>query len=174
MRMFTKGLIAALVISTTSLAAHAADTTITINGKVTAAACTINNNGAYTVTMPDVTAATLNPANSFGTWKAFDVALSNCPAGTSTVTATFDGTADSRDAAKYANTTGTGYATNVAVQVQNRSGTVADKGKNSTMTVNVDGSKNATFDLQARPYSTPGSATVGDINTVVLMNFTYN
>ncbi|BCG10330.1 fimbrial protein [Buttiauxella agrestis] len=174
MNKFAKGLIAALVVGSCSLAAHAADTTITINGKVIAAACTINNSGAYTVTMPDVTAATLNPANSFGDWKTFDVTLSNCPLGTSSVTATFDGTADVSDAAKYANTTGTGYATNVSVQVQNRSGTVADKGKNSTMTVNVDGSKNATFDLQARPYSTPGNGSVGDINTVVLMNFTYN
>lgn len=172
MNKFAKGLIAALVVGSCSLAVHAApDVTITINGKVTAAACTINNSGTYTVTMPDVTAATLNSANTFGDWKPFDVTLSNCPAGTSTVKATFDGTADGT---KYANTTGTGYATNVAVQLQNRSGTVADKGKNSTMTVNVDASKNATFDLQARPYSTPGSATVGNISTVVLMNFTYN
>ncbi|MGL5387634.1 MAG: fimbrial protein [Serratia sp. (in: enterobacteria)] len=174
MNKFAKGLIAALVVGFCSMAAHAADTTITINGKVTAAACTVDNSGAYTVTMPDVTAATLNLAASYGTWKTFDVTLSNCPAGTTSVKATFDGTADGADANKYANTTGTGYATNVAVQVQNRSGTIADKGKSSTMTVNVDASKNATFDLQARPYSTPGSATVGNISTVVLMNFTYN
>lgn len=174
MNMFTQGLIATLVVGSCSLAAQAADTTITINGKVTAAACTINNSGTYTVTMPDVTAATLNPANSFGTWKTFNVTLSNCPAGTSSVTAKFDGTADGANAAHYANTTGASYATNVAVQVQNRSGTVADKGKNSTMTVNVDASKNVTFDLQARPFSTPGGATVGDITTVVLMDFTYN
>ncbi|WP_223498247.1 MULTISPECIES: fimbrial protein [unclassified Serratia (in: enterobacteria)] len=157
-----------------SMMASAAPVTVTITGKVIAAACTVDNSGAYTVTMPDVTAATLNPANSYGTWKTFDVTLSNCPAGTTSVKATFDGTADGADANKYANTTGTGYATNVAVQVQNRSGTVADKGKNSTMTVNVDASRNATFDLQARPYSTPGGGTVGNITTVVLMNFTYN
>ncbi|MEX2944477.1 fimbrial protein [Serratia fonticola] len=174
MTQFAKGLIAMLVVGVCSLAAQAADTTITINGKVTAAACTVNNGGAYTVTMEDATAAVLNSANSFGTWKTFDVTLSSCPAGTSSVTATFDGTADGSDASKYANTVGAGYATNVAVQVQNRSGTVADKGKNSTMTVNVDASRNATFDLQARPYSTAGGATVGDINTAVLMNFTYN
>lgn len=148
--------------------------TINITGKVTSAACTVNNSGTYSVIMPDVVASTLTPANSFGTWKTFDVTLSNCPAGTSTVKATFDGTADGNDGNKYANNTGTGYATNVAVQVQNRSGTIADKGKNSTMSVAVDGSRNATFDLQSRPYSTPGNATVGNISTVVLMNFTYN
>lgn len=174
MTPFAKVLLAALVAGACSMAAQAADTTITINGKVTAAACTINNSGSYLVNMDDVTAATLNSTNSFGAWKPFEVTLSSCPAGTSTVTAAFDGSADGADANKYANTTGTGYATNVAVQVQNRSGTVADKGKNSTMMVNVDASRNATFDLQARPYSTTGGATVGDINTVVLMNFTYN
>lgn len=157
-----------------SSAAIADPVTLNITGRVTAAACTIGNSGTYSVIMPDVTAATLNSANSFGTWKTFDVTLSSCPAGTTTVQATFDGTADGSDANKYANTTGTGYASNVAVQVQNRSGTVADKGKNSTMSVAVDASRNATFNLQARPYSTPGSATVGNISTVVLMNFTYN
>lgn len=157
-----------------AMMASAAPVTVTITGKVVAAACTVDNSGAYSVVMPDVTAAVLNPANSSGAWKTFDVTLSNCPAGTSTVTAAFDGTADGLDANKYANATGTGYATNVAVQVQNRSGTIADKGKNSTMTVSIDASKNATFDLQARPYSTPGGGTVGNITTVVLMNFTYN
>lgn len=155
--------------------AFADPVSITITGRVTAAACTTGNSATYSVVMPDVTAATLNPAASFATaWKTFDVVLSNCPAGTSTVTATFDGTPDAADANKYANATGAGYATNVSVQVQNRSGAIGDKGKNSTMTVNVDASKNATFDLQARPFSTAGSATVGNISTVVLMNFTYN
>lgn len=158
-----------------SLDTIAAPVTVNITGKVVAAACTVNNSGSYNVVMPDVTAATLNPVASYGAlWKTFDVTLSNCPAGTSSITATFDGTADTADAMKYANTTGAGYATNVSVQVQNRSGTVADMGKNSTMTVNVDTSRNATFDLQARPYSTPGGATVGNISTVVLMNFNYN
>lgn len=174
MNQFTKRLLTVVVAGSFAMAAQAADTTITITGKVTAAACTIDNSGSYNVVMPDVTAATLNPANSSGTWKTFDVTLSNCPAGTSSVTAKFSGTADGNDANKYANTTGTGYAINVAVQVQNRSSPVADKGNNSTMMVNVDASRKAIFDLQARPFSTPGNATVGDIKTVAMMDFTYN
>ncbi|CAI1032001.1 putative fimbrial protein SthD [Serratia fonticola] len=174
LRSVKKGLYTLAIMGTLCSSAFADPVNINITGRVTAAACTIDNSSTYNVVMPDVTAATLNPANSYGTWKTFDVTLSNCPAGTTSVKATFDGTADGADANKYANTTGTGYATNVAVQVQNRSGTVADKGKNSTMTVNVDASRNATFDLQARPYSTPGGGTVGNITTVVMMNFTYN
>ncbi|WP_140920327.1 fimbrial protein [Limnobaculum xujianqingii] len=157
---YKKGLITLAVIGgLISSNAFADPVTINITGKVTAAACTIDNSGTYNVVMPDVTAATLSSANTYGDWKTFDVTLSNCPAGTTSVTAKFSGT---------------GYATNVSVQVQNRSGTAADKGNNSTMTVNVDGSRKATFDLQARPYSTSGGATVGNIKTVALMDFTYN
>lgn len=174
MKSFFVEFIVFIIVVLYSQLIQAADTTITINGKVTAAACTINNGGTYTITMPDVTAATLNTPSSYGAWESFNITLSNCPAGTSTVTATFDGTPDSQDALKYANSLGTGYAKNVSVQVQNRSGTSSDKGKNSTMTVDVDESKNATFDLQARPYSSSGNATVGNITTLVLMNFSYN
>lgn len=170
-----KGLMALVVMGALiSTSVFADPVTINITGKVTAAACTVDNSGIYNVSMPDVTAAVLNSAASYGDWKTFDVTLSNCPAGTTSVRATFDGAADGADAGKYANTTGTGYANNVSVQLQNRSGTIADKGKNSTMTVNVDASKKAIFDLQARPYSSTGGGTVGNISTVVLMSFTYN
>ncbi|MFQ0830815.1 fimbrial protein [Serratia fonticola] len=175
LRNYKKGFMALAVAGALlSSAAFADPVTVNITGRVTAAACTVDNSGVYNVIMPDVTAAVLNPANSNGTWKTFDVTLSNCPAGTTSVKATFTGTADGNDGNKYASTTGAGFATNVSVQLQNRSGTVADKGNNSTMSVTVDASKNATFDLQARPFSTPGGATPGNISTVVLMNFTYN
>lgn len=153
---------------------YSADVKITISGKVTAAACTINNSGTYSILMNDVTAATMNPLGSYGEWANFDVTLSNCPVGTSRVVATFKGVQDSIDTKKYANATGAGYATNVSVQVQNRSGTIEDKGNDSTMSAPVGTSKNVTFDLRARPYSSTGGGTVGNISTVVMMNFDYN
>ncbi len=175
LRIYKKGFMALVVAGALlSSAAFADQVTVNITGRVTAAACTVDNSGVYNVIMPDVTAAVLNPANSSGTWKTFDVTLSNCPAGTTSVTAKFTGTADTNDSNKYASTTGTGYATNVSVQLQNRTGTVADKGNNSTMNVAVDASKKATYALQARPFSTLGGATPGNISTVVLMDFTYN
>lgn len=151
----------------------AADVTINISGKVIASPCKIDNNGVYNIDLgQNISAATLNPANSYSTWKNFNVTLSNCPAGTTKVTASFSGTADSNNNAMYANTTGTGYAQNVAVQLQN-STTGTNTGNGSTMTVNVTNSA-ATFPLQARAYSTPGSATTGNISAAVLMNMTYN
>lgn len=174
MNIFNKGFIAALVASSFCISTQAADTSITINGKVTAAACTVDSSGTYSITMPDATAATLSTTNSYGDWAPLDVTVSSCPVGTTSVTAKFSGTADSADANKYANTTGAGYSTNVSVQLQNRSGTIADKGKDSTMTAVIDGSRKATFDLRARPFSTSGNTTVGNIKTVVMMDFTYN
>lgn len=174
MKSLSKQLITLAIMSSSSFIAHAADTTINLTGKVIAGACTISNSGSYNITLVDVNAATLNPANSYGAWKTIDVTLTNCPAGTTSVTATFGGTADTADGTKYANLLGLGFASNVSVQLQNRSGTVADRGVGSTMTAYVDGSHNALFDLQARPYSKNGNATAGSINSVVLMNFTYN
>lgn len=171
MNVFTKRLLASLVICTVSAPVLAADTTIIINGKVVAAACTVDNSGSYTITMPDVTAATLSTAGTAGADKDFSVTLSACPTGTTNVVAKFSGTAADSD--KYANTTGTGYATNVVVQLRDQA-TDTNKGNGSTMSVPVDSSRNATFALKARPYSPTGGATVGDINTVVLMDFTYN
>lgn len=178
MRHFKKSLMGVFVsmIITAPMASQAAETTtINIQGKVIAAACTVDNSGVYAVTMPDVTAAELVTAGSApdSGKKDFDVTLSECPQGTTSVTATFVGTAAVGASTKYANTTGAGYAQNVAVQLQNRTGAVSDKGDSSTMKVDVDGSRNVTFDLSARPYSL-GNTTVGNISTVVLMNLEYN
>ncbi len=159
-----------ILISTGTMAA---DVTINVTGKVVASPCTVDNSGVYNIDLgQNISAATLNPANSYSAWKNFNVTLSNCPAGTTKVTAAFSGTADSNNSAMYANTTGTGYAQNVAVQLQN--GTAGtNTGNGATMTVNV-ASNAATFPLQARAYSTPGGATPGNISAAVLMNMTYN
>ncbi|HGM6627006.1 TPA: fimbrial protein [Serratia marcescens] len=159
-----------MLLSTSTMAA---DVTINVTGKVVASPCTVDNNGNYNIDLgQNISAATLNPANSYSAWKNFNVTLSNCPAGTTKVTATFAGTADSNNTAMYANTTGTGFAQNVAVQLQN--GTAGtNTGNGATMTVNVASSA-AAFPLQARAYSTPGGATTGNIAAAVLMNMTYN
>lgn len=159
-----------MLLSTSTMAA---DVTINVTGKVVASPCTVDNSGVYNIDLgQNISAATLNPANSYSSWKNFNVTLSNCPAGTTKVTATFAGTADSNNTAMYANTTGTGFAQNVAVQLQN-STAGTNTGNGATMTVNV-ASSSAIFPLQARAYSTPGGTTPGNIAAAVLMNMTYN
>lgn len=153
--------------------AYAADVTINVTGKVVASPCTVDNNGVYNIDLgQSISSTTLSPANSYSAWKNFNVTLSACPVGTTKVTAAFSGNADSYNNTMYANATGTGYAQNVAVQLQNSS-SGTNTGNGSTMTVSVVNSA-ATFPLQARAYSTPGGATAGIINAVVLMNMTYN
>ena len=75
-------------------APRAADVTITVNGKVVAKPCTIATPKA-TVDLGDLyTFNMLSPGSASG-WHDVTLDLSNCPVGTSRVTATFSGTADS-------------------------------------------------------------------------------
>jgi type 1 fimbria pilin len=68
--------------------------TITVNGKVVAKPCTIATPKA-TVDLGDLyTFNMLSPGSASG-WHDVTLDLSNCPVGTSRVTATFSGTADS-------------------------------------------------------------------------------
>lgn len=164
----------AIITASLLLTANSSDTTINITGKVTAAACTTGVGSTYNIDLgQEISAATLNAAGAASTYVTKDIVLSDCPAGTTSVTATFDGTKDSGSDTMYANATGEGYATNVAVELQNKTAGT-DVGKGATMTVDVDASKNATFPLQARAYSKSGGTTPGNISTTVLMNFTYN
>lgn len=171
MRKHILNIVALSLGSMLSIGAYAIDTTITINGKVTAAPCTISNGGTQTVTMPDVSAANMVTAGQTGSWQTFEVKLTDCPAGVNSVTATFSGTPADND--KYANAIGDNYADNVAVQVQSRSDSTENLGNGKTMTVVINGSHEASFALQARPYSL-GNTTVGDIRTIMMMDFTYN
>ena len=151
----------------------AADITINVSGKVVASPCTIDNSGIYNIDLgQNILAATLKQANSYSLWKVFNITLSNCPSGTTKVTATFSGTADGNNSTMYANATGTGYAQNVAIQLQN-SAAGTNVGNGSTMTVDVENS-NATFPLHARVYSAKGGGTPGNITASVMLNMSYN
>ncbi|WP_455279517.1 fimbrial protein [Cupriavidus necator] len=77
-----------------SQAAHAADGTITFNGSITAQSCTINGNGtgskSFTVTLPTVSASTLNAAGATAGRTAFTIGLSNCTPNTGNVHTYFE------------------------------------------------------------------------------------
>jgi type 1 fimbria pilin len=145
----------AIITASLLLTANASDTTINITGKVTAAACTTGVGSTYNIDLGQEISAATPCRRAASTYVTKDIVLSDCPAGTTSVTATFDGTKDSGSDTMYANATGEGYATNVAVELQNKTAGT-DVGKGATMTVDVDASKNATFPLQARAYSKSG------------------
>lgn len=169
-----KGVMVAVIAMGCPFVTLAADTTINLTGKITAAACTVDNNGMYQIELPDVPSVTLASAGSFGEWTTVNVTLSACPVGTTQVTATFGGTVALGDINKHGVAVGTGYAKNVDLQLQDAAGTKTDLGVNSSLTVPVDGNRNATFALRLRPYSIDGSATIGAIEGLIVAEFNYN
>lgn len=147
--------------------------TINVTGKVIAAACTIDNNGKYDVDLgQNLSAVRLNSATPYSEWKTFNVTLSQCPAGTTKVTARFSGIENTARNDMYANAAGDGYAKNIAIELQRTTGGV-NAGNGKALTVDVDSLRKATFDLQARVYGI-GGATPGNIASVVTLDFAYN
>lgn len=146
--------------------------TITITGNIVASPCQVDADSTNIgIALGDdiqassgVTAGT----NMSGT-KNTQIKLINCPAGTSSVTATFHGTPDPGNPDFMYKNTGT--ATNVAVVLQADSNTGLGDGK--TKTIDVDENKQAIFPLESYAYSL-GGATPGTISSVVTVSFTYN
>ena len=93
MRWFHPGWLLATTLAVPSML-QAADVTITVNGKVVAKPCTVSTTNA-TVELGDLYTFSLISAGSTSAWHTVALDLSNCPVGTSRVTASFSGTADS-------------------------------------------------------------------------------
>jgi minor fimbrial subunit len=152
-------------------------TDVTITGKVIASSCTVSPvlAAGQTVDLGTLGRTHFQAANDAGTWTSFALNLTNCPAGTTSVKATFTGTPDGTNSNLYANTEPAATAApNMAVQMAddaNRS-TVLSTG--SVMSVTVDTlTGTATFPLAARLYTPTGGAQAGQVSSSVLVNFTY-
>ncbi|MGL5389660.1 MAG: fimbrial protein [Serratia sp. (in: enterobacteria)] len=147
-------------------------TNINITGVVVASPCTVNNNSSnLNVDLgANIQASTLAAAGTGSTLTPFVLALTGCPSGTRNVTVTFSGTADTTATTRYKNT---GTATNLAVELsQQTTGTILGNGSSLTQAVQAD--KTVTYALNARAYSSAGSAMPGSISAVVQANFIYN
>ena len=80
--------------------AHAADSTINITGTVVASPCTIE--AVKNVDLGDIDATKLAATGTSSDYVSFSVNLTNCPATTTSATATFSGTASNTDYIDYA------------------------------------------------------------------------
>ncbi|WP_337262917.1 MULTISPECIES: fimbrial protein [unclassified Serratia (in: enterobacteria)] len=171
-----KSLLAFLMLVTVTSSVQAADTTITVSGKVVAAACTVESGliNGQTVDLGVFGRTKLQAPGTAGDWRSFSLKLTNCPPGTNKSTVTFSGTPDSHNAELFANTEPlASAAANVAVQIAKDSDRSAVLSNNSMMTVDVDGARNATFPLAARLYTPLGNTQAGNVASIVLVNFTY-
>lgn len=145
---------------------QAADITITVNGKVVAKPCTVSTTNA-TVELGDLYTFSLVSAGAASAWHGVSLDLSNCPIGTSRVTASFSGTADSTGYYKNQGTAG-----NIQLELQDDSGNRLNTGATKSVVVD-DASQSARFPLQVRALSVNGGATQGTIQAVINVTYTY-
>lgn len=168
-----KIILAASALALGSVAAHAADGTVKINGLVTDQTCEVNANSKdITVTLPTVGAGSLATAGTTAGRTPFTINLDNCKAGD--VSAFFE-TGGHVDAAS-GRLNNTGGATNVQVQLLNDSSAVipllATQTGTTKVTVAPDGGS-AALNYYAEYYAT-GQATPGTVATSVQYTISYN
>ena len=176
--MYKQSAIALLILAAGYNTAIADPVSINITGNVIASPCTVDTAGStLNVDLGNIPLTDFATAGSYGgTAKAFTVALKDCPASTTKVTAAFSGTAYSGDANLFANSTGTGRATNLGVKIK-PSGvawTTTTVKPGGTMQANVAASTHtASFAFDTRAYSATGNVTPGTISSTMQIDFTY-
>lgn len=94
---------------------------IDITGKVVASPCIVNGgDDSLDVNLGDnIQADDLGTAGNATNWKTFTLALTNCPASTTSFSVAFAGTADANDPNSYENT---GTATNLKLELTDQTG----------------------------------------------------
>nr|WP_240987348.1 fimbrial protein [Erwinia piriflorinigrans] len=148
------------------LSAHAADVTITVNGRVVAKPCTVSTPSA-TVNLGDLFAFNFVQAGSGSAWYPVTLNLTDCPIGTSRVTATYTGITDSTGYYK-----NQGDATHLQLELQDTSGNNLNNGKTQTVQVD-DSAQSASMPLRVRALSVNGNAEQGSIRAVINVTYTY-
>ncbi|EEQ1556861.1 type 1 fimbrial protein [Escherichia coli] len=152
MKWRKRGYLLAAILALASATIQAADVTITVNGKVVAKLYSFS----------------LMSAGAASAWHDVALELTNCPVGTSRVTASFSGAADSTGYYK-----NQGTAQNIQLELQDDSGNTLNTGATKTVQVD-DSSQSAHFPLQVRALTVNGGATQGTIQAVISITYTYS
>ncbi|MTD29409.1 fimbrial protein [Erwinia sorbitola] len=159
-------LLAGILIFSVALSSHAADVTITVNGRVVAKPCTVSTPSG-TVDLGDLFTFNFVQAGDSSDWYPVTMDLTNCPIGTSRVTATFTGTTDSTGYYK-----NLGDAANLQLELQDTSSNNLSNGKKMTVEVN-DSTQAASLPLRVRALSVNGNAKQGSIQAVINVTYSY-
>lgn len=166
MNIINAGLIAGLLLITSVPTVNAADVTITVNGRVVAKPCTVST-ASTMVDLGDLYTVNLVSAGASSAWHDVTLNLTGCPVGTSKVTATFSGTADSTGYYKNQGTAG-----NIQLQLQDLSGNTLNTGAVKMVPIS-DATLSASFPLQVRALTVNGNVTQGSIQAVINVTYTY-
>lgn len=156
-----------VLLFSTTLAAHAADVTITVNGRVVTKPCTVST-PSVTIGLGDLFTFNYVQAGSSSAWHLVTLNLTNCPIGISRVTATFTGTTDSTGYYK-----NQGGATNLQLELQDANGNNLNNGKTTMVQVD-DSTQSASLPLRVRALSVNGNAKQGSIQTVINVTYSYS
>jgi minor fimbrial subunit len=148
--------------------AWAADSTvINIKANIVASPCTVATD-KLDIDLGDIQSVVLAKAEDASPWSAVqNIQLTNCPAGTSTVTATFNGT----PGVNFVSYKNTGTANNVGIELADDNSTINYLSNGTTKAVTV-ASGSANIPVRARLQS-DGAATVGTVLASVNVTFEY-
>ncbi len=144
---------------------------IDINGTVVASPCVVNGNqSSLQVKLGDtIQADSLAASGSVTNWSDFTLALTSCPASTSSFSVTFSGDTDTDVPTNYKNT---GTATNLSLELTTGDGTT--KLSNGTALNNVAIPSTHAYNLAMRARAvSKGNVIPGSIIGQVQATFTY-
>ena len=154
-------------------AAFATQGTITFEGEITAATCTVVNSGgpSFTVDLPKVSVNELDASGKTAGWKQFNIELGNCSSATN-VKAFFEGGSTVDATSGRLNNMATGGATNVQVALRDTGG---------AGNIHVGNSSNQWFDVSSGSgtltyeagYWATGQATAGLVESSVTYAIEY-
>lgn len=147
-----------------SFKAVANDVMITVTGRVVPMPCTVDTT-QLRLDLGKIYASELASPGSSGSWVNGTIRLSNCPALTTGVTASFSG----QQGAYYYSNSGT--AKNVELQLQTAAGRDLSNGISQTITITPQ--RTAELPVRVRAYSGSGKAVDGTIQGTINVTYTY-
>ncbi|MCZ4060517.1 type 1 fimbrial protein [Pantoea sp. LMR881] len=145
---------------------------INVSGRITASPCVVSEERVSVDLGQTLQASSLASSGAGSAMVPFQLRLINCPAGTTSVTARFSGQADPQSPQRWKNIARS-PASNTAVEITERSSNTLVSNGSTLISFIASGSNSTQFNLQARAYSALGSATPGDISSVITATFEY-
>lgn len=144
---------------------------------VTASTCQVTANGGGTVTLPDVWQSALTSSGKVAGATPFSIVVSGCSSTLSTVQTYFSSNTMDAATGNLANTSGSGYAGNVEVQLlDGQNGNAAINLSNTGVTSQTAATNlvngGATLNYQAQYYAT-GAATAGSVKATAQFTMVY-
>lgn len=186
MHRFTLRASAAIAFAAVSMAAHAVDGTITLNGSITATTCTVSVSGGSasgTVTLPTVGATALAGNGAVAGATPFSIGVSGCTTSQTSIAPYFESAGSTAfNGAGRLSTSVSGVdieILNSAGSAVNLTGAAAVSGGftgQNVPTVNLSGSnptKAATSQFTARYFSTAASVGTGAVTASLAYSVTY-